>query len=68
MKKKKIKHYEYKFNFMLTDSQRYKLDMIRRHIFESRKPFELVEHTSGSVLRKLIDAEFKRLNLKLPLE
>jgi len=53
---------------MLTDSQRYKLDMIRRHIFESRKPFELVEHTSGSVLRKLIDAEFKRLNLKLPLE
>lgn len=68
MKKKKIKHYQYKFNFMLTDSQRYKLDMIRRHIFESRKPFELVEHTSGSVLRKLIDAEFKRLNLKLPLE
>jgi len=67
MKKKKIKHYEYKFNFMLTDNQRYKLDMIRRHIFESRKPFELVEHTSGSVLRKLIDAEFKRLDLKLPL-
>lgn len=66
MKKKKIKRYKYKFNFMLTDTQRYKLYIISRHIYESRKPFELMEHTSGSVLRKLIDAEFKRLDLKLP--
>jgi len=68
MKKKKDKHYDYKFNFLLTDIQRHKLYIISRHIFESRKPFELVDHSRGSVLRNFIDAEFKRLNLKLPLE
>ena len=67
MKKKKVKRYEYKFNFMLDDYQRYKLEMIRSYILETKKPFERVEHTSGGVLRKLIDAEFKRLDLKLPL-
>jgi hypothetical protein len=66
MKKKKIKHYDHKFNFLLTEIHRHKLYIISRHIFESRKPFELMENTRGSVLRKLIDAEFKRLNLKLP--
>jgi len=66
MKKKKIKHYDCKFSFLLTETQRHKLWIISRHIFESRKPFELVDHTQGSLFRNFIDAEFKRLNLKLP--
>jgi len=66
MKKKKIKHYDCKFTFLLSDTQRHKLYIISRYIYESRAPMQLADNTQGSVLRNYIDAEFKRLDLKLP--
>ena len=55
---------DFRFNFVIPEQDRYKLDLLRKYYFTHRiKEGHLTINTAGGVLRKLLSDEVKRLDI-----